>query len=345
MYCGEQFDSATGLYYLHARYMNPATGTFITQDTYPGTIFDPTSLHKYLYANANPVMNVDPSGYFTLGEMNASSSINSILDNSANMSSQFALKFFKNFMKKVTFATIGGAIAVGDQLAAGVTDRDQLAIAFRKGFLTGFAFSFATGKVAVALGSIGVIGGFAGAIKSFKDGNFWQGIYRLSLSTLGSVGLYKNYASNRGANTAKSSAKNNSAGMVTVRRVQGGIDPSGNKVSQGRITVNPDGSISIIGDDMLYVSIDNGEHSIYFLNNKRGGVGDIVEFNIPKWLFDFINGEAIPQAGATANPGYQNGMAPQIVDPTMPGNAYGLPDPWIEWLMEYATNGKVTSYQ
>ncbi len=63
LYCGEQLDSTTGLYYLRARYMNPATGTFITQDTYPGTIFDPTSLHKYLYANADPVMNVDPSGY------------------------------------------------------------------------------------------------------------------------------------------------------------------------------------------------------------------------------------------------------------------------------------------
>lgn len=43
--------------------MNPATGTFITQDTYSGTVFDPTSLHKYLYANANPVMYTDPSGY------------------------------------------------------------------------------------------------------------------------------------------------------------------------------------------------------------------------------------------------------------------------------------------
>ena len=66
LYCGEQLDSTTGLYYLRARYMNPTTGTFITMDTYQGSIFDPTSLHKYLYANANPVMNVDPSGYFAM---------------------------------------------------------------------------------------------------------------------------------------------------------------------------------------------------------------------------------------------------------------------------------------
>ncbi len=63
-YCGEQFDETTGLYYLRARYMDTSTGRFISQDTYQGTINDPVSLHKYLYANANPVMYNDPSGCF-----------------------------------------------------------------------------------------------------------------------------------------------------------------------------------------------------------------------------------------------------------------------------------------
>ena len=62
-YCGEQFDETTGVYYLRARYMDTSTGRFISQDTYQGTINDPVSLHKYLYANANPVMYSDPSGY------------------------------------------------------------------------------------------------------------------------------------------------------------------------------------------------------------------------------------------------------------------------------------------
>ena len=50
--------------------MNSSTGTFISMDKYQGTINDPISLHKYLYANANPVMYTDPTGYnsYTLAE-------------------------------------------------------------------------------------------------------------------------------------------------------------------------------------------------------------------------------------------------------------------------------------
>ena len=64
-YCGEQFDSTTGLYYLRARYMNPSVGRFISMDTYQGSNADPISLHKYLYANSNPVTYTDPSGYYS----------------------------------------------------------------------------------------------------------------------------------------------------------------------------------------------------------------------------------------------------------------------------------------
>ena len=65
-YCGEQFDETTGLYYLRARYMDTSTGRFISQDSYSGSISEPVSLHKYLYANANPVTYSDPSGYMSM---------------------------------------------------------------------------------------------------------------------------------------------------------------------------------------------------------------------------------------------------------------------------------------
>ncbi|MCQ2473215.1 MAG: RHS repeat-associated core domain-containing protein [Saccharofermentans sp.] len=61
---GEEQDS-TGLYYLRARYMDPSTGTFTSMDTYGGSLSDPMSLHKYLFANANPIIYCDPSGHMS----------------------------------------------------------------------------------------------------------------------------------------------------------------------------------------------------------------------------------------------------------------------------------------
>ena len=80
LYTGEQYNASTGLYYLRARYMNPETGTFTSMDTYAGTLDNPVSLHKYLYANANPVMYTDPSGYFSLAEMSVVQSIQSTIN-------------------------------------------------------------------------------------------------------------------------------------------------------------------------------------------------------------------------------------------------------------------------
>ncbi|MBN1546453.1 MAG: hypothetical protein JW902_07330 [Syntrophaceae bacterium] len=65
LYTGEFFDSNLGFYYLRARYMNPAIGRFVTMDPFGGFSRDPYSLHKYLYAHANPVNSTDPSGYIT----------------------------------------------------------------------------------------------------------------------------------------------------------------------------------------------------------------------------------------------------------------------------------------
>ena len=66
LYTGEQFNRTTGQYYLRARYYDPATGRFNRLDAFAGNNQDPISLHKYLYAGANPVMYSDPTGMFSL---------------------------------------------------------------------------------------------------------------------------------------------------------------------------------------------------------------------------------------------------------------------------------------
>jgi RHS repeat-associated protein len=58
------FDVRLGMQYLRARYYDPATGRFNQFDKFEGGFEEPLSLHKYLYAGANPISNNDPSGQF-----------------------------------------------------------------------------------------------------------------------------------------------------------------------------------------------------------------------------------------------------------------------------------------
>ena len=91
-YAGEQWDSDLGLYYNRARYLNPNTGRFWTMDTYEGSQSDPLSLHKYLYAHADPVNNTDPTGMFTLSEINIVGAIQSTLQTIRAQGPRVALK-------------------------------------------------------------------------------------------------------------------------------------------------------------------------------------------------------------------------------------------------------------
>lgn len=79
LYTGEQYDPNVGFYYLRARYLNPETGRFLTHDPLSGNIFDPISLHRYLYANVDPVNKFDPSGMISLTETQIAIAVMSIL--------------------------------------------------------------------------------------------------------------------------------------------------------------------------------------------------------------------------------------------------------------------------
>jgi len=79
LFSGEQFDASLNQYYLRARYYNQVPGRFTQQDTWMGNNQDPTTLHKYLYANADPGNMVDPSGNFSLGSFSVASTISATL--------------------------------------------------------------------------------------------------------------------------------------------------------------------------------------------------------------------------------------------------------------------------
>ena len=51
----------------------------LSMDTYGGSLSDPMSLHKYLFANSNPVKYCDPSGHFSLVELGNAMTISAMI--------------------------------------------------------------------------------------------------------------------------------------------------------------------------------------------------------------------------------------------------------------------------
>ena len=67
-FTGQQLDG-TGLYYYGARYYDPQLGQFISPDT---LVPDPTNgmdYQRYSYARGNPLKYNDPTGYYSVDEL------------------------------------------------------------------------------------------------------------------------------------------------------------------------------------------------------------------------------------------------------------------------------------
>jgi RHS repeat-associated protein len=63
LFAGEELDPDIGLINLRARQYAPDTGRFLTIDALAGTPVWPNTLNRYLFANADPIGFIDPSGY------------------------------------------------------------------------------------------------------------------------------------------------------------------------------------------------------------------------------------------------------------------------------------------
>lgn len=70
-YAGYVYDAETKLYYLQARYYDPATARFISRDPDPGDEDDPVTMNGYTYADDNPITKTDPDGKWVWLVINA----------------------------------------------------------------------------------------------------------------------------------------------------------------------------------------------------------------------------------------------------------------------------------
>ena len=204
LYRGEQFDEELGFYYLRARYMDPNVGRFVTMDAFAGLSQDPVTLHKYLYANANPMTYSDPSGYFSIGEMNVSTTIRGILDRHSQLMQitkyRYMIGAVTGAVENMVDARLGGASwgkTLIDGVLGGATGAASIAVGGAVGsivgktatFLSRFPRLFCKVKaLAPIIAKVSTLRGAWGGLKevheSIKRGEYDQATWRCALLLL-----------------------------------------------------------------------------------------------------------------------------------------------------------------
>jgi len=119
LYTGEQFDAALDNYYLRARYYDPGSGRFTAMDTFQGIDNEPVTLNKYLYANADPVNNIDPSGRFSISSQMVAVSTIGILAVSSQHSYQIGQSLAGTWNNDGLSSTQAGWLVIAAMVGVG----------------------------------------------------------------------------------------------------------------------------------------------------------------------------------------------------------------------------------
>ena len=110
-FTGQSWDSTTGLYEFYARPYDPATGTWLTQDSYRGQVTEPRSLQRYQYVYNSPVNYYDLYGHWPEWFDNAAKTVgNFVSENKETIAAVTSV---------VTEVAVG--VVVGAAAAAAVT--------------------------------------------------------------------------------------------------------------------------------------------------------------------------------------------------------------------------------
>jgi len=171
LFNAQQFDGASGNYYLRARYYDQSVGRFISQDPFEGSGEDPVSLHRYLYAAGDPTNNTDPTGMETLFGLSISLAI------------------------RTTIATISTGAIFGSVTSLQGGSPSQVLQSTIYGAQSGFALAFASAKgngLTTAVSA--VFGGLASLIlKAILQPRFHPGVPLSALD--GSIAFERGFAS------------------------------------------------------------------------------------------------------------------------------------------------------
>ena len=123
-FAGEPYDLNIGFYYNRARWLDPTVGRFASMDDWKISVFDPASLHLYLYSASDPINKIDPTGrQFSTMQLMAVGAIIGVIAAQAQIAlSAVRLSLKDQLLITFAWAALGaslGALYAGVLLPAG----------------------------------------------------------------------------------------------------------------------------------------------------------------------------------------------------------------------------------
>jgi RHS repeat-associated protein len=166
-FTGHYFDTETKLYNAKARYFDPAVGRFTTADSFLGSLDQPPSLHRYVYAANRPTYFVDPTGHeFTVnpdkkyGPNEVPAPVLSGTVSDRDLKQYLAYVEKHGFRAQAIQATLGATGVYSQAYGQGVAKMEAAAI----------AGTVAAAPVALAGGGAVAVGAVGGAAQGFASG-------------------------------------------------------------------------------------------------------------------------------------------------------------------------------
>ena len=257
-YAGEFMDSETGMYYLRARYYDPYTGRFVSEDSYWGEDENPLSLNLYTYCSNDPVNFTDPSGHLQKGDENLNMEAQAQIVDLTNKYFSATTQKDKDKIHELAQAIRNNPTNVATEADAKSNEK------VNEDFYGGFNQStVATGSInASQWSSISGSFGVAGALNFDSNLNMnsirVQTDYHATINNKGNIG------------TITSSGKSN----VT-------IDNSGNIGS----FISTSSGTNVINNSGVFTTVSTGKNSSTFIENS----GKIKDFYTGDNSFNYIN--------------------------------------------------------
>ncbi|MEO0826904.1 MAG: RHS repeat-associated core domain-containing protein, partial [Cyanobacteria bacterium J06642_9] len=276
-FAGEQRDNFVGLDYLRARYYDPDLGRFISRDPFSGFLDRPISLHKYQYADNNPVNNTDPSGLVTLTEISAARSIRNTLAGIQGTGGLTAQGAFNRALQgeEITIGSVVKDILLGvviDLAAPFVLDlfAQTLSVGLRAGGrFIGDALASTSRFVDDTLASVGrfvddLLGGpNNGLLPNGSGGRFGDDLPRSSSTNLDSFQRWEEYAPEayqairNSSDDVTSIARNTGFPERRIQRIKDHLFNNQHQLDSGISYFDPDPDIAD-----AWGRLQNGTHNL-----------------------------------------------------------------------------------